>query len=88
MGGLLLRLLALVSVRNHVHLLACSVWVMRCIALLWRAILRPFICGFSHVDRRCGHVSLSLLWHTVKLGFCYVRGQKMFFYGFPSIGQI
>ena len=50
-GGLLLKLFALVNVKNRVDLLACSVWAMRCIALLWRDILRPFMCGFSHVER-------------------------------------
>ena len=50
-------------------LLACSVWVMRCTALLWRAILRPFRYGCSHIDSKWGHVSLSLLWHSVQLGF-------------------
>ena len=56
--GLLVRLPALVSVKNRVFLLACSFWVMRYIVLLCRAILRPFMYGFLHVDRRCGHVSL------------------------------
>ena len=32
-GGLLLKVLALVNVKNLVFLLAFSVWVMRCIAL-------------------------------------------------------
>ena len=45
-GGLLLSLLALVNVRNQVLLGACSVWVMRCTALLCRAILRPLSMGF------------------------------------------
>ena len=81
-GGLLLRLHALVSVKNWVHLLACSVWAMRCTSLLWCAIVRPFMRGFSHVDRICGHVSLSLLWHGVQLGYWYVRGQNIFFLWF------
>ena len=38
-GGLLLKLPTLVSVKNRVVLLACSVWVMRCTTLLCRAIL-------------------------------------------------
>ena len=51
--------------------------------MLWRDILRPFMCRFSHVDRRCGHVSLSLLGHKVQLGFgIYVRGQNIFFLQF------
>jgi hypothetical protein len=64
-GGLLLRLPALVNVKNRVVLLACSVWVMRCTTLLSRAILRPFKYGFLHVDKRWGHVAMSLLWHNV-----------------------
>jgi hypothetical protein len=48
-------------VKNSVDLLACGVWAMRCIALLWRDILKPFMCGFSHVERRCGHVSLPII---------------------------
>ena len=69
LGGLLLNLHVLVGVENRVFLLVCSIWVMRCIALLWHAILRPFISGFWHVDRRCCHVSMLLLWHNVQLGF-------------------
>ena len=79
-GALLLSFHALVSVKNHVLLLAWSVWVMTCTTLLCRAILRPFRYGCSHVDRRWGHVFLSLLWHKVQLGFWCVRGQKMFFH--------
>ena len=51
-GGWFLRLAALVSVKNLVCLLACSVWVMRWSALLCLAILRPFKYGYSHVDKR------------------------------------
>ena len=36
------------------------------------------MCGFSHVDRRCGHVLMSLIGHKVQLGFWYVRGQFIF----------
>ena len=64
-GGLLLRLHALVNVKSLVFSLACSAWVMRCIALLCRAILRLFKYECSHVDNRCGHVSLSLIQHNV-----------------------
>ena len=68
-GGLLLRCPALVNVKNRVYLLACNVWVMRCTTLLWLVILRPFKYRCPHVDRRWGHVSLSLQWHNVQLGF-------------------
>lgn len=34
---------------------------------------------FAHVDRRCGHVFLSLLWHNVQLGFGWVIGRNMCF---------
>ena len=50
-GGLLLRLLALVSVKNLVFLLACNGWGVRCIALLCCTILRPF-------KYRCSHGSI------------------------------
>ena len=60
-GVLLLIFHALVSVKNLVYLLAWSVWVMKCTVLLCRAILRPFRDGFSHVERRCGHVCLMFL---------------------------
>ena len=75
-SGLLSRLFALVTKKNLVLLLACDVWVIRCTALLCRAILRPFKYGCSHVDNRCGHVSLSLLWYNAHLGFRCVRGPK------------
>jgi tellurite resistance protein TehA-like permease len=64
-GGLLLRLHALVNVKNHVFMLACSAQVMRYIALLCLVILKPFKYDCSHVDSRWGHVSLSLRWHSV-----------------------
>ena len=83
LGGLLLRFHALVSAKNLVCLLACNVWVMRCTALLCLAILRPFKYGCSHVDKRWGHVSLSLRWHNVQLGSWCVRGQKIFFLWLP-----
>ena len=68
-GGLFLRWLGLVNVKNRVFLLACNVWIMRYIALLCRVILRPFKYGCLHVHRRCHHVTLSLRWHCVLLGF-------------------
>ena len=83
-GGLLLWLPASVNVKNHVSLLACSVWGMRWTALLCCAILRPFMNGFSHVDRWCG---VSLLWYNVQLGFWCVRAKKYFSYDYPYIGH-
>jgi hypothetical protein len=53
-GGLFLRLHALVNVKNRMFLLVCSVWVMRCIALLCRAIFRPLKYGCLHIDRSWG----------------------------------
>ena len=38
------------------------------------------MCGFSHVDKRCSHVSLSLLGHKVQLGFWCVRGPKIYIF--------
>jgi hypothetical protein len=77
--GRLLRCPALVFVRNRVCLLACNVCVIICTALLCLAIRRPFKNGCLHVDSRCGHVSLSFLWHSVQLGFGCVRGQNILF---------
>ena len=37
------------------------------------------MCGFVHVDSRCGHVSILCLGHSVQFGFGWVIGQKMFF---------
>ena len=53
---------------------------MRCTDLLWRAILKPFRFGCSHIDKKCGHVSMSFLWHNVQLGLLNLRGPKMFFF--------
>ena len=60
-GALLLTFPILISVKKRVFLFAWSVCVMRCTDLLCLAILRPLRYAFSHVDRRCGHVSLSFL---------------------------
>jgi hypothetical protein len=81
--GWLLKWPAFVSVKNLVFLLACNVWVMRCSALLCRAILSPLRNGCSHVDSKWGHVSRSFLWHSVQLGFGCVIGQNMFFLWLP-----
>ena len=81
--GWLLRLHALVRVKSHVFLLACSVWVMRCTALLCLVILRHFRYEFSHIDRRWGHVSLSLLWMLL-FG---MWGAKIYFpRAYPCVG--
>ena len=37
------------------------------------------MCGFEHVESRCGHVSMVLLGHSVQFGFGYKLGQKIFF---------
>ena len=57
-GGVLFRCSTLASVKNWVFLWACNVCVMRCTALLCFAVLSPFKYGSTHVERRCGHVSL------------------------------
>ena len=64
-NGLLLKFHVLISVKNHVNLLVCNVWAMGYTVLLWCDILRPFMCWFSQVDRRWGHVSLALSRHSV-----------------------
>ena len=50
--GRLLTSPALTLVRNRVCLLACSVCVIKCTALLCLAIRSPFKYGCSHVDSR------------------------------------
>jgi len=35
------------------------------------------MCGFEHVERRWGHVSIALLEHNVQFGLGCVIGQKM-----------
>ena len=82
-GGWLLWLHALVNVKNMMFLLACSIWVIKWTTLLCFVILSPFKYKCSHVDSRWGHVSLSLLLHSVQLGFWYERGQNMFFLWVP-----
>ena len=82
--GWLLRLLALVRVKNMVFLFACSVLVMRWTALLCLAILSPFRYGCSHVDSRCDDMSRSFLWHSVQLGFWCVRPK----YVFPMVSHV
>ena len=56
---------------------------MRCTALLCRAILKPFKYGCSHVDRKRSHMSMSLRWHSIQLGFRCLRGQKIFYMWLP-----
>lgn len=48
LGHLLLMVSILINVRNLVRLLACTVWAMRCIALLCLPICRPLlVCAFG-----------------------------------------
>lgn len=61
LGGLLFKFHGLISVEDHVTLLACSVRAMRCIILLRHDMMRPFVYSFSHVDRKWSHMSLALL---------------------------
>lgn len=46
-------------------------------------IRKLFRFEFSHVVKRRGHVSMSLLWHSVQLGFWCVRGHHIFFMWLP-----
>ena len=87
--GWLSRWHALVRVRNLVFLLAFSVWVMRCTALLCLAILSPFRYGCSHVDNRWGHVSRVFLWYSVHVRFLVCERPKyVLSCGCPCIGKI
>ena len=60
--------------------------MIKCTALLYLTILRSFRYEFSHVERRCGHVSLSFLWHSV--GFWCVRAKIYVSCGYPCIEHI
>ena len=53
------------------------------VATLCLAILKPLRHLLFHKQSRCGHVSLSLLWHNVQLGLAYVCGPKKFFPWLP-----
>lgn len=41
-----------------------------------------------HFDKKHGHVSISLLGHNVQVGFKWVIGHNIFFYGCPYIDHI
>ena len=60
-------------------LLACSVCAIRWTALLCQAIHNPLMCWFVRVERRWGHMSLSLFVHTIQLGLVCVSGHNMYF---------
>ena len=49
-GGAFAWVPALISDKNHVNLLACNVWTIRCRTLLYMGILRPSRYWLSHVD--------------------------------------
>ena len=57
---MLLLVLLVTIVRNLVNLLACDAWAMEWLALLCLAIVSSLMCWFVHLDRKFGHVSLSL----------------------------
>ena len=79
---------ALMSVRCLVCTFDFSRLVSWWAAALCLAILRPLRNLLSHRESRCGHVSLSFIWHSVQLGLGCVCGQKRFFCGCPCVGQI
>ena len=41
------------------------------------------MCGFEHVESKCGHVSIVLLGHSVQFGFGYKLGLKIFLRWLP-----
>ena len=73
---------AWINIKNLVDLLACSVWAIRLATLLCRVIHNPVMCCFAHVQRRWGHVSLSMCVHNIKLRLVCVNGHNMFFFFF------
>ena len=71
----------------HVHVLGRHVgYLVCCFVVLGYA--KAFMCGWVQVESRCSHVSISWFGQSVQLGLGYVRGHKMFFWWFPSIGRI
>ena len=48
-----------------------------CMALLYREICKPWMYLFVHLDRRWGHVSISLRGQRVQCMFGWVRGHIM-----------
>lgn len=47
------------------------------------AICRPLRNLWLHIDSKCGHVSMLLLWHSVQVGLGYFCGQNKCFLWFP-----
>ena len=63
---------------SYLVCLCVRAWTGNLSVFSWHDIQRPFMCWFSHVHRRWGHVSLALLGHRVQLGFGWVRGRKSY----------
>ena len=57
--------------------------MMWCIALLWHVIPSPFMWGFEHEERKCGHASMALLGHNVQFEFGCKVGRKIFLQWLP-----
>lgn len=55
-----LRVPTLISVIQRVAWCVLSVLTSVCVALLWRLVLRLFMCMFEQHDRMCRHMSFSL----------------------------
>ena len=83
---LLLVIPTFTTLQFFLNLLACSVWAMRCIAMLCLAICRPLMswCAVGEKVWPC----VSLLWHGVQLGLVWVSGHNMFLCGYPYIVRI
>lgn len=62
------RMLALISAKHHVARCALSVLTNACVALLWQPVLWLFMCLFEQHDRRCRHVSFSLMLQRLHCG--------------------
>jgi hypothetical protein len=72
--GLLLCLPTFISVRHlEVLLLRKNLWSSQ-IALLCLLILSLCTFGFGHASRRCSHVSIDCVWHSVQLVFRKIVG--------------
>ena len=71
-------LLALMGVQFLVYTFDFSRLVSWWATTLYLAILRPLRNLLLHRESKCGQVSLSFTWHSVKLGLGRMCGHKRF----------
>lgn len=69
-------------------LLDCSVWAIWWTASFCRAMWRPLIYCYDHVNSRCSHVSIRLFGHNVQFRFGGSLAIRCFYNVCPYIGCI